>query len=498
MNSQLLIVRPSSQRVYLLCAVALLFFGCAGHSAKTLQARAALDAGTPEKAVALLNKELKVKSSAELPTKEKKDTTLLVLDRAMILQQLADYKNSSRDLQYSDKSIEILDLSRKATDEIGKYLFSDDVGPYKAPPYEKLMINTVNMMNYITIRQLSGARVEARRFSILRKYLKDNNNSAVTMGAPGSYLAGFVFEKSGKTDEALRYYDEALEHGDFKSLVGPVRYLQGIGSYSSDRLTALLQHAAASSATDNSPEATQATEGTENMTPEAGADPSGTNSTAESTAATDELAKFSIANRPTEILVILNYGRVPAKIAKRIPIGLALTLGTLYFSPSMGKQASQLAAQGLVTWINFPDLEPETRKILTPSVKLDGQYQTLEGALNVADETRAQYEEEKGKIIASAGIRMVTRAAIGQGAKAAINDPIWGLVASLGSQAALAAADTPDTRSWATLPARIAFLRIPVTPGKHQVEVQAQGQTMVIDVDLKPGGWKAVMLTVLR
>jgi hypothetical protein len=129
---------------------------------------------------------------------------------------------------------------------------------------------------------------------------------------------------------------------------------------------------------------------------------------------------------------------------------------------------------------------------------LDGNYQALEGALDVSQQARAQYDNDKGKIIASAVTRMVTRAAIGQGAKAAVNDNVLGMFISLGSQAALSAADTPDTRSWATLPARMAFLRIPVTPGKHQIEVQAQGVKKVINVNLQPGGWEAIMLTVLR
>ena len=73
------------------------------------------------------------------------------------------------------------------------------------------MINTLNMLNYLEQRDLNGARVEARRLAVMQKYYRDTlnqpNNPVLGLG---SLLAGFTFEKSGETDEALRYYDEAL------------------------------------------------------------------------------------------------------------------------------------------------------------------------------------------------------------------------------------------------------------------------------------------------
>ena len=101
-----------------------------------------MDAGDADRALKLYNERLEVKSAKELPKEVAGDNTLLILDRSMILQQLQQYELSSRDLQIADKQIEVLDFSRGAIDDIGKYLFSDSTGPYKAPFYEKLLINT--------------------------------------------------------------------------------------------------------------------------------------------------------------------------------------------------------------------------------------------------------------------------------------------------------------------------------------------------------------------
>src|SRR5262245_64984121 len=113
----------------------------------------------------------------------------------------------------------MLDLAHNAGDTIGEYVFSSSSGKYQAPPYEKLMINTLDMLNYLEQRDLNGARVEARRLSVMQRYYRDTlkqpNNPVLGLG---SLLAGFTFEKSGEVDEALRYYDESLSFAGFESI----------------------------------------------------------------------------------------------------------------------------------------------------------------------------------------------------------------------------------------------------------------------------------------
>src|SRR5436190_3258616 len=114
-------------RVVFAVALALAQFACAGHADKTLAARTALDAGDPRGALKALNETLDVKSEKDLPAQVGGDNSLFLLDRAMVLQELDQYPLSSRDLEVSDKQIEVLDLSANAAADIGRYLFSDDV-----------------------------------------------------------------------------------------------------------------------------------------------------------------------------------------------------------------------------------------------------------------------------------------------------------------------------------------------------------------------------------
>lgn len=459
-----------------LASVAL--FGCAGHAARTEGARSALDHGRPKEALRLLDEELGVKTTAEVPEKVSGDNSILLLDRAMVLQEIGstseapktprEYAWSSRDLEIADKQIEVLDLSRNAAADIGKYLFSDDTGPYKAPTYEKLMINTMNMVNYLVRGDLNGAKIEARRLAVMQRFIADHEGHGASLTGPGSYFAGFAFEKSGDTNEALRFYDEALTYGSYGSLGPAVRRLSANGSYRSPRLRKVVEDAEA-------------------VAPDTR--PSASGSLPAPGPAEDDSA---------EILVVLGFGRVPAKIARRLPIGLALTYVSGALSPTDASKANYLAAQGLVTWVNYPELGPSRGTFETPGFALDGSWQKLEGALAVDEEARRAWNDAKGTVIASAITRMISRVVAGEVVRRGTGGGLLGALLSLGTQATLTAVDTPDTRSWATLPARIAIGRVRVKPGTHYLDLEARGVKKRQTVTVGPRGWAVVNLTILH
>lgn len=436
--------------------------GCGGHEARTLKMRTALDVGNAKGALAAIDEELDVKSSTDLPKDIKGDNAILVLDRASIQQGLAEFKLSKRDFEAADKAIDMLDLARNAGDSIGEYVFSGSSGRYQAPPYEKLMINTLNMLNYLETKDLNGARIEARRLSVIQKYYRDNLERAdnPVLGL-GSMLAGFTFEKSGEIDEALRYYDEALGFTGFGTLGESVRRIARQGQYRSPRIKSLLDEGEKDAKTA----------------------PGGA-------AAADDTG---------EVLFVVGYGRVAHKIANRIPIGLALTYFASSINPRDAAAANTLAAQGLVTWINFPSLAPGRGKWDIPSVKLDNGYVQLEEAVDVDREVRTEWKKIEGKIIVSAITRLIARAAVGQGIQtAAGRDNVIGILASLGAQATLTALDTPDTRSWETLPARIAVARMRLPAGRHRVVIDARGWQRTQEIAVEKNGWQVVSLMALR
>jgi hypothetical protein len=196
--------------------------------------------------------------------------------------------------------------------------------------------------------------------------------------------------------------------------------------------------------------------------------------------------------------VIVSYGRVPAKIAKRVPIGLALTYATMFMSPANAATANRLAAQGLVTWINYPELGKPHGTYDNPSVSVDADWVQLEGALAVDYEAKRAWDDAKGPIMAAAITRMIARVVAGEALRQSAKDSTVGAILSLGTQAALVAADTPDTRSWETLPARVVVGRMRVPAGKHRIILTSRGQKRERMVTLEPKGWAVAGITVLR
>jgi uncharacterized protein len=511
-------------RGFAVCLTFVFLAGCAGHAARTEGARAALDAHAPQKALERLNEALGVDGPQQVPDDASGDNALLLLDRAMVLQSLASLgspdwqrlsKLSSRDLEVADKQIEILDFSRTSVDDIGRYLFSDATGPYKAPTYEKLMINTMNLMNYLARGDLGGGRIEARRLAVMQKFIRDSDDVGASLTGPGSYLAGFVFEKSGRFQEALRFYDEALQHGEFRSLHPAIVRLAAQASYRSPRIRTILEGRKEETPPEAANEDTSPALPGENegATPPLRSEDDGTTPARPSedevheTASPSETASPNEAaasagptarTAPAEVLVVINFGRVPAKTAKRVPIGLALTWVSGALSPTDRARANRLAAQGLVTWVNYPELERPRGQYSTPGFALGGEWQRLEGALAVDREARRAWDAAKGAIIASAITRMVSRVVAGEATRRVSGGGILGTLLSLGTQAAMTAADTPDTRSWATLPARIAIGRVEVEPGTHHVDLVARGVRERHTLELEPGGWAVVVLTVLH
>jgi uncharacterized protein len=199
-----------------------------------------------------------------------------------------------------------------------------------------------------------------------------------------------------------------------------------------------------------------------------------------------------------EILVVIGFGRVPAKIAKRIPIGLALTLVSGALSPNDVSRANYLAAQGLVTWVNYPELGRPRGEWGIPYLWVDGAATDLDGALAVDAEARKAWDDVQGSVVASAITRLIARIAAGEVVRETTGGGLVGALLSLGTQATLTATDTPDTRSWATLPARIAIGRIRVPPGPHTLELEARGLRKRQTITLQKGGWAVMNLTVLR
>jgi hypothetical protein len=487
-----------------LLVVGAVLTGCATYSDRTQEARDALQRGDYAGSVKQFNKVLKVRKSEDLPDKMKKNYELVILERATVLQAMGDYKLSQRDYQAADKSLELLDIARDGAGKLGKYIYSDSATKYKTSPTEKLALNAMNMCNYLALGDLDGAKIEAKRFTVMRKYLSDYKPES-EHGAFGSYLAGYVYERLGQRDEALRYYEEALQERDFSSLREVIPELAKTASFRAERINDYLPDDMRGGFVPP-PKPQPKPEPADDPAPapkdEGEPEIQRPKSTELGALPSSPPAWAAAPVQGGEILVVAKVGRVPYKIPKRIPIGLAIGLAGAFVTGD-----TTLLEYGMFKFVVYPELVPSNAIFDTATLRIDGHDVGMDLATDLTTEIVDEYEDIKPKIIGAALTRMIVRAAAAEGARAAGNQAegaggLVGFLAAAALEGTLVALDKPDTRSWSTLPARVFVARTRVPAGKHHLQVTASGnrgrEVRDVDVTVPAGGFVVLDVTTLR
>lgn len=457
---------PGTHRPWALLLGALLAVistACGGYADTSVAFRKALTTGRPENALAAVNEALEVEKAEDLPKDVEAQTPLLLLERGTILQALGRYELSSRDFQYADNKLDVLDLTSDTLGSISKYLFSDDATLYKSPPHEKLLINTVNMINYLARGDASGAKVEARRLVVNQKFLRDTENQEASMLGLSSYLAGCAYEAAGEGGEAMRHYADAKAAGGVATLDQAIRRLSARTGASDSRLAAALE---------------------------------GANE------------EYPDARDTGELVVVVQTGMAPYKFPERLPIGAAVVAAS---SPGPGarlsngdrRRANAFAAKGLLKWVNFASLRKvNTGRVGSEQVVIDGRAAGVGPALDVDAAVLKEFEKVKATMLVAAISRLLTRAVAGEVADAASRkgskSGLAGMLIGLAVEGALTAADTPDTRSWVTLPGRFDLSRVQLPPGEHTVQVTLSGRQQTAQVTVKAGGLSLVNFSAFR
>ena len=434
----------------MLAVLLALSIGCAGYVDQTARMRSELRLGNPEGALADVNSKLGIDSLTDEPDLTRKNATLLMLERATLLQSMERHKTASQTFQTVDDQLEVLDLTKDDLGAVAKYLYSDDAKVYKAPAFEKLLLNPLNMLNYLILENRSAAKVEARRFDINRNFFKERNRSDPAVEVFGSYLSGIAFEQAGEPEQAMRFYADAYGGG---GLSGLERVIQSLH---------------------------QRTGATDPRVRKVYADPSKPRRT---------------ENTSGEVVVIVQEGLVPRRVAKRLPIGLAVTRfqgDPVYqqrLSPKQRAQAQRIAAKGLVTWVNFPQLEVGRGSPTPVRVRINRSTVIPNVILNVKAAAIRYFKKHEGLMIVAAIARTITRA-IAASATEAISEraggsgPV-GFLLGLALQGTMTAADTPDTRGWVSLPARIHHVRKRLPVGTHTLSLRIGSRNFTKRIDIK-------------
>lgn len=429
--------------------VAVLASACGGYSGRLAEVRESAASNQLELAYAAADELVLAGEAGESP--EENDLPLLLLERGTILQAMGLHEAAVADFTEADQMLEVLDLSRDRAGSAAEYLWSGSKKLYRPPIYEKLMVNVMAASSFLAAGQYRSAMVEARRIRVLWEYFSDGDLGNHPMLASASYIAGLAMELGGEDETALRFYADAWSGKPMPGLVEAIRRTSDSASPSIDQ--AILDAAAAAA-------------------PEAG--------------------------ESAELVTITFSGMAPYRVAERLPIGAVFIMIRQDRQYALGERDqavyNRIVAEGLLTWINFPTLVTADNGTGTIQLEVDGRLAETSLIADVESFALAQWASERAGIAFSAITRAITRVLAREGVQAATsagnNQTVEavGFLASLATQAAMQAADQPDTRTWNLMPARIWISREVVEPGSHTVWVRSGAVAHETTVEVPENG----------
>ncbi len=181
--------------------LALPFLGCASdYVARTHDFRRAYETGNYPRAVELIAREEKDENSI--------DRLLVLLDKGMVLHAAGRYEESIKVLAEADKLSQQIDFT-SISEEAGTLLTNERQRTYRGEDFEKLMISTLQALNYAGLGKDEDALVEVRRVNErIRKMIAEEKKPYEQL-AIARYLGGVLYEDVGEEDSAFIDYNLA-------------------------------------------------------------------------------------------------------------------------------------------------------------------------------------------------------------------------------------------------------------------------------------------------
>jgi uncharacterized protein len=196
-------------------ALALLLTGCAGdYIARTAGYRHAYEAYQYPPAIQGFANE--VQSGPQI------DRLLALMDQGMVLHAAGKFEESIKVLAEADKLSERLDFT-SVSEEAKVLLSSERERAYRGEDFEKLMISTLQALNYAQLGKDEDALVEVRRVNERMQRMINEEKKPYEQLAVARYLTGVLWEDQGHADDAfIDYYAANKLAGDLGSLAEPL------------------------------------------------------------------------------------------------------------------------------------------------------------------------------------------------------------------------------------------------------------------------------------
>ena len=379
---------------------------------------------------------------------------LYYFDLGVLYHYNGNYKESAANFDKADKIYDDL-YTHSITNEAAAIVTNDNIRPYRARPFEILVLHEMQIMNYLAQRNIDGALVEVNRAQKAMTELYQKDNDKTNDNGFLRYLSAIVYEMAGEPDEAAIAYYKTVKAYDENILNLPKEAREFIienlrRSDREDDLKTLKL--------DNSVE-----------TPKA-------------------KAAYDLGQ---EIIVIGYAGHGPILTELRMS-GTYVNGGMLnltYKDGKTGKMESTNigappvagASNGQTFHIAFalPEAHSFRSRVQRFNVSIDGTSGIRpEKVMALDKELEMNLKDDFTNTMTRTAIRVVLRTIASQAAKKAMksDNALFNLFTNIGTDIAQDQLEKADLRIALFLPNSFQMTRIPVEPGSHEVSVAAEGQ----------------------
>lgn len=388
--------------------------------------------------------------------KEKKDlygeksAFLYHFDLGTLYHYKGDYQKSIEHFEKAEKVYDEL-FTRSVTNEAAAVLTNDNVRPYRARPFEIIVMHQYQIMNYLAQKNVEDALVEVKRAQIALDALYQKDNDKVNDNGFLRYLCGIVYEMAGEDDDAAIAYIKAAKA--FKE--GNVDMPKEVWEFICEYLTRVGRTADISSL---------------------GYKP------VSSTPKADDVRKMG-----QEIVLVGYAGHSPILTEMKMS-GTFVSGGSMYLSAKDGASGGRASISvsapiipnaGSETFhisVAFPEKKVLRQKAHHFFAKVDNSLKAMpERVMDVDAELTKNMDEETPNTLLRTAIRVVTRTVAAQIAKekTQTGNGLFDLVKNVGVDVAQSQLEQADLRIGLFMPNYMYITRIPVEAGEHSLNVKA-------------------------
>lgn len=385
---------------------------------------------------------------------------LYYFDLGVLYHYNGNYKESAQNFDKAEKIYDDL-YTHSVTNEAAAIVTNDNIRPYRARPFEVLVLHEMQIMNYLAQRDIDGAMVEVSRAQKAMTELYQKDNDKTNDNGFLRYLTAIVYEMAGEPDEAAIAYYKTVRAYDENILNLPKEAREFVieNLIRSDREDDLKKLKL-----DNSIE-----------TPKA-------------------KAAYDLGQ---EIIIIGYAGHGPILTELKMS-GTYVNGGMLnltYKDSKTGKITSSNigappvagASNGETFHISFALPEAHSFKSLVQrfNVTVDNKSGLrTEKVMALDKELEMNLKDDFANTMTRTAIRVVLRTIAAQAAKKAMksDNAILNLFTSISTDIAQDQMEKADLRIALFLPNSIQMTRIPVEPGSHEVSVAAEGEAGTVKV----------------